>query len=233
MKEIRHRNVDEIMDEIREKARSYTPEWRLDRKDPDIGTALAEVYAGIQSGLDRKYTLLPEKLKIDYFNCLNVSMRSAVPAEGYAVFELAGEEMEGSMLPAGTLLRADEEDDLGNPVPVELKEDIFVVPNTLDTIIETRGDKDYIGLLYDTEMEETGGFPLFGMSADNQEHHVFYLSHPWIFRIQKHGSIVLGFFDMDGKPLPEDQLSRFTDSDAVRFFYETVRKWRSISRRSL
>ncbi|MBR7057698.1 MAG: hypothetical protein IKI35_03125 [Stomatobaculum sp.] len=221
MKEIRHRNVDEIMDEIREKARSYTPEWRLDRKDPDIGTALAEVYAGIQSGLDRKYALLPEKLKIDYFNCLNVSMRSAVPAEGYAVFELAGEEMEGSMLPAGTLLRADEEDDLGNPVPVELKEDIFVVPNTLDTIIETRGDRDYIGLLYDTEMEETGGFPLFGMSADNQEHHVFYLSHPWIFRIRNHGSIVLGFFDMDGKPLPENQLSRFTDSGAVRFFYET------------
>ena len=121
MKEIRHRNVDEIMDEIREKARSYTPEWRFDRKDPDIGTALAEVYAGIQSGLDRKYALLPEKLKIDYFNCLNVSMRSAVPAEGYAVFELAGEEMEGSLLPAGTLLRADEEDELGNPVPVELK----------------------------------------------------------------------------------------------------------------
>lgn len=221
MKEIRHRNVDEIMDEIREKARSYTPEWRLDRKDPDIGTALAEVYAGLQSGLDRKYALLPDKLKIDYFNCLNVSMKPALPAEGYAVFELAGEEMEGSMLPSGTLLRADAEDDQGVPVPVELKEDIFVVPDTLDTIIETRGDRDYIGILYDTEMEGKGGFPLFGMSAANEERHVFFLSHPWIFRIQKHGSLILGFFDMNGKPLPEDQLSRFADPGAVRFFYET------------
>ncbi len=221
MKEIRYRNVDEIMEEIREKARSYTPEWRLDRRDPDIGTALAEVYAGIQSGLDRKYALLPEKLKIDYFNCLNVSMKSAVPAEGYAVFELSGEEVEGSMLPAGTLLRSDTTDDQGVPVPVELKEDIFVIPNTLDTIIEYQGEKDYIGFLYDPEMDEVPGFPLFGMSAENQEHHVFYLSHPWLFRIRNHGSIVLGFFDEEGRPLPEDQLSRFTDFDAVRFFYET------------
>ena len=204
MKEIRHRNVDEIMEEIREKARSYTPEWRLDRNDPDIGTALAEVYAGIQSGLDRKYALLPEKLKIDYFNCLNVSMKTAMPAEGYAVFEIPGEEMEGSLLPAGTLLRSDEDDDLGNPVPVELKEDLFVVPDTLDTIFESQGDKDYIGLLYSQDADETAGFRVFGMSAENLQRHVFFLSHPWMFRIRRHGSIVLGFFDEEGRPMPEN-----------------------------
>ena len=37
MREIRYRSMEEIMEEIREKARSYTPEWRFDQNDPDIG----------------------------------------------------------------------------------------------------------------------------------------------------------------------------------------------------
>ena len=65
MREIRYRSMEEIMEEIREKARSYTPEWRFDQNDPDIGVALSQVYAGIQNGLDRKYALLPEKVRID------------------------------------------------------------------------------------------------------------------------------------------------------------------------
>ncbi len=221
MREIYHRTVDEIMEEIRIKAQSYTPEWRFDRKDPDIGTALAEIYAGLQSGLDRKYSLLPSKFKIDYFNCLNTSMKTASPAEGYVVFGLSGEDAESSVLTAGTLLRSDSVNEEGESVPVELTEDVCVIRDTLEAIYETNGFKDYIGLQYDLEMEDAGGFPLFGMSAGNMERHVFYLNHPWMFRIRHHANIVLGFCDADGYPLPEEQLSRFTDNNAVRFFYET------------
>jgi hypothetical protein len=82
MKEISYRSLEGIMEEIRSRASAYTPEWHLDIENPDIGTALAQVYAGIQNSLDKKYLLLPEKLKIDYFNCLNVSMKTAEAAEG-------------------------------------------------------------------------------------------------------------------------------------------------------
>ena len=220
MREVRYRSMEEIMEEIRRKAQSYTPEWRFDRNDPDIGVALAQVYAGIQNGLDRKFALLPEKFRIDYFNCLNTSMKTSAPAEGFAVFSLSGEDAEGSMLQAGTALRCDRTDEQGEMVPAELSEDLFVIPESLEAIYETQGGKDYIGLLYGSDMEEAHGFRLFGMSAENQERHVFYLSHPWLFRISRQGNIVLGFYDKDGAPLPEDTLSRFMDPNAVRFFYE-------------
>ena len=106
MKEFKYRSVEEIMEEIRSRAAAYTPEWHFNSANPDIGTALAEIYAGIQNGLDRKFMLMPEKLKIDYFNCLNTSMRTAEAAEGYVVFELGSEDTEGEMLPSGTLLRS-------------------------------------------------------------------------------------------------------------------------------
>ncbi len=152
MKEIRRRSPEEILEEFREKARSYTPEWRFDARMPDIGGALASVCAGMQSRLDRKYALLPEKLRIDFFNCLNTSMRPAAPAGGYAVFGLSGEDTEGSFLPAGSPLRSEVSDENGEPVPVELAEDVFVAPDTLTAVYETRGAKDYIGLLYRNDM---------------------------------------------------------------------------------
>ena len=221
MKEIRRRRAEEILEEICGKARSYTPEWHPDPKNPDIGEALAEVYAGIISGLDRKYALLPGKYCIDFFNCLNVSMKTASPAEGFAVFGLSGEDAGGCLLEEGTLLRSDVQDEAGEGVPAELKEDVFVVPDTLEVIYETDGKKDYIGLLYRSDMEEKNSFPLFGRSAENLERHVFYLGHPWMFRIRRSGSIGIRFLDSRGNILPEEILSRFTDSNAVRFFYDT------------
>ena len=225
MKKIRNRSEEEILSELREKAQSYTPEWRFDAKKPDIGGALAKVYAGMQNRLDRKYALLPEKFRIDYFNCLNTSMKSAAPAEGYVVFGLSGEDTDAAYLVAGTPLRSDAPEDDGTTVPVELTEDVCVVPDTLSVIYETRGSKDYIGLLYDrettSEEEEAAGFPLFDMSAENLERHVFRLSHPYLFRLNGHGSIGLRFYDSTGELLSGDILSRFTDPAAVRFYYVT------------
>lgn len=219
MKKNRQRTAEEILKELQEKAHSYTPEWRFDTVRPDIGGALAYVYAGMQSRLDRKFALLPEKYRIDYFNCLNTSMKAAAPAEGYVVFGLSGEDMNGSFLPAGTALRSGAAEDDGTTVPVELAEDIYIAPDTLAAVYETRGAKDYIGLLYETGMEETSGFPLFGMSAENLERHVFRLSHPYLFRLNGQGVIGLRFYDSEGKILSDDAISRFTDPSAVRFYY--------------
>ncbi len=61
MKRLRQRTTEEILKELQEKAHSYTPEWQIDTARPDIGGALAYVYAGMQNRLDRKFSLLPEK----------------------------------------------------------------------------------------------------------------------------------------------------------------------------
>ena len=48
MKKIRRREQEDIMREIQTRATSYTPEWHCDPQKPDIGVALAQVYAGMQ-----------------------------------------------------------------------------------------------------------------------------------------------------------------------------------------
>lgn len=221
MKRIKQRSSEEIMNELQKKARSYTPEWRFSKRLPDIGSALTTVYSGMQERLDRKYALLPEKLKIDYFNCLNTSMKSAAPAAGFVVFGLSGDGIGSSFLPAGTPLTSDASDENGEPVPVELMDDVLVVQDTLAAVYETRGSKDYIGLLYQSDMEERSGFPLFGMSAENQEQHLFRLSHPYLLHLNGNGNIGLRFYDEQGNPLPEATVSRLADPRAVSFYYES------------
>jgi hypothetical protein len=222
MKSIRQREAEDIMKEIQSRALSYTPEWHCDLQKPDIGVALAQVYAGMHSSIEKKYAILPDKLKTDYFNCLNVSMKSSAPASGYAVFGLSSDEMDGSFLQAGTALRSDVADEQGQAVPVELSEDVFVAPDTLQAVYEVDPREDYIGCIYDAEaMEERPEYKLFSMEPENIQSHRFYLSHPYIFKIGRYASIGLYMKDSHGERLSDDVLSIFADPGRVRFFYET------------
>lgn len=38
--EFDQRTKEEILEQIEKKAKSYVPEWRFDKENPDIGTAL-------------------------------------------------------------------------------------------------------------------------------------------------------------------------------------------------
>ena len=222
MKSIKLREAEDIMKEIQSRALGYTPEWHCDLQKPDIGVALAQVYAGMQSSTEKKYAMLPDKLRTDYFNCLNVSMKSSAPASGYAVFGLSSDEMDGSFLQAGTALRSDVTDEQGQAVPVELSEDVFVAPDTLQAVYEVNPQEDYIGCIYDEDtMEERTGYKLFAMEPDNIQSHRFYLSHPFIFRIGRYASIGLRLKDSHGEALSEEVLNIFADPEKVRFFYET------------
>ena len=222
MKSIRQREHEDIMKEIQTRAAGYTPEWHCDLQKPDIGVALAQVYAGMQGNIEKKYAMLPEKLKTDYFNCLNVSMKTSAPASGYAVFGLSSDEMDGTLLEAGTALRSDVTDELGQAVPVELCEDVFVAPDTLRAVYEVDPTQDYIGCIYDAEtMEERPAYRLFAMDEDNIQSHRVYMSHPFIFKIGRYASIGLHIRNSRDEAPPQEVLQCFADPDKVRFFYET------------
>ena len=44
---------------VEELAASYTPEWRFDRRDPDIGSALALIFTGQMAENIRRMNQLP------------------------------------------------------------------------------------------------------------------------------------------------------------------------------
>ncbi len=212
-----HRTTEEIMEEIWEKAASYVPEWRLDRENPDIGGALAMVYARIQSGIEEKYQQLPVKFGVDFFNCLNTSMRSSAPAKGYVVFGLADGSPEGTELAAGTALRTSQADDYGERIPVETTEDVCVIPNTLEYVAQYCGRKDFIGVC----PGRGEGLLLFAEEGENLQEHCFYMGHPFLLSIQACGQVSLTFYRKKGEVLEEELLQALGDRRQAVFFYET------------
>ena len=57
--DMNEKNTRAFLDKVRERASSYTPEWRMDLENPDGGTALALLFAGyvkkICSASEKKY----------------------------------------------------------------------------------------------------------------------------------------------------------------------------------
>lgn len=219
-KTFRRRSQEELLEAIREKAASYVPEWRPDREAPDIGLALAQVFARMQSETGRKYERLPEKFRTDLFNCLNTSMKASAPARGYAVFGISDPEAEGVGLPAGTGLRTDVTDEYGERIPVETEEDVFVSPDTLTAIYECSDEMDYIGSYCDGEGNRAE-IPLFCQKAENLQEHVFYLGHPFLFSVKSHGRIFLSFYERRGVAVERELLEALACPESARFFYRS------------
>ena len=73
---------------VEELAASYTPEWRFDRRDPDIGSTLALIYTGQMADNIRRLNQLPEKYHTEFVNLLGLTLKPAYPASGVAVVEL-------------------------------------------------------------------------------------------------------------------------------------------------
>ena len=100
-----------LLETIKKRASSYTPEWRMDPDNPDGGTALALLFAGMHEDTLKKYAQLPRKNMLDFFRCAGTELMAARPAKGYAVFGLVNQETEGTDIRRGTglLARAEEE----------------------------------------------------------------------------------------------------------------------------
>ena len=107
---------------VEELAASYTPEWRFDRKDPDIGSTLALIFTNQMADNIRRVNQLPEKYHTEFVNLLGLTLKSAYPASGVVVAELMQETVPGVALPRGSRLMADGAD--GSPILFETMRDV-------------------------------------------------------------------------------------------------------------
>ncbi len=81
---------------------SYTPEWRFDLENPDVGSAFALIYAEMFSKTIRLFNQSAEKNQISFFNHLEANMQPAIPAYGYLTFFLTESMEHGVEIPRGT-----------------------------------------------------------------------------------------------------------------------------------
>ncbi len=161
------RTKKELTEQIRKMAKVYTPEWKFDTDHPDVGAALALIFAELFAGTVNRYNLIPQKLERDFFAQMGIKRLPAVCAEGYAAFGLSSHEFGGAELKKGTVVSGP---DTEGETVYKTAETLYVTPAELTQIIFTDGQQDYI------EKKETDG-PFFPFKAEkeNLQEHAFYL----------------------------------------------------------
>ena len=183
---------------VEELAASYTPEWRFDRRDPDVGSTLALIFADQMAGNIRRMNQLPEKYHTEFVNLLGLNLKPAYPASGIAVVELMRGTVPGVELPRGTRLMAEGED--GTPVLFETMGDVYLTNARMTDILSISGTRGCIRPLLggpkvprlvpeEQEMlgreEETegncGAFELFDYEQPGIERNALLLYHRSVF----------------------------------------------------
>lgn len=183
---------------IRELAASYTPEWKFDTDEPDIGSVLALIFAGQMAENRRRMGRLPEKYHTEFINLLGLGLKSARPAVGMVTAQLLQETVPGVRLPHNTRLMADSEG--GTPVLFETTHDIYLtnarltdilsISGALGRIIPLRGALQPVKTLEpvpeqdEQEMQQEpawSGVSLFDYDRPGVEHNALLLYHKSVF----------------------------------------------------
>ncbi|MCD7738361.1 MAG: hypothetical protein LUH58_04885 [Lachnospiraceae bacterium] len=128
---------EELERQIEELAASYTPEWRFERENPDIGSILAKVFAGQMAGNIVRYGQVLDKYRTEFVNLLGISLLPARPAKATVVMNLAQDTVPGVEVRRGAKLLADSEDYDGQLI-FETLHDLYVTNASLDCAFMTQ-----------------------------------------------------------------------------------------------
>src|SRR5258708_3044824 len=96
------RDMQALMQKMRDMVPYYTPEWRFTPEDPDPGTALFSIFAEMFMENIKRLNRTPVKNFIAFLNLLDVSILTAKPASTYVTFNLSLGAQESVYIPAGT-----------------------------------------------------------------------------------------------------------------------------------
>lgn len=214
-----------IQESIRKRAKSYTPEWSFHIENPDIGSALAIAYAQMLAGTVKKFSKIPQKNRIAFFNELDTDVLPAVPSHGYVQFQLVNEEVEGSLVKPGTTVLASDEGLPDGQAAFETCEELYVTPAAVSDIYQACDESDSIYRLYDRKNIEWQPFALFSGEGVNLQKHELYISQEDLFYIHSEAYIALTFFSQGDVLLKPADLDIMADSENAVFEYYSKEGW--------
>ncbi|MBO4395707.1 MAG: baseplate J/gp47 family protein [Eubacterium sp.] len=207
--------------DIRRRAASYTPEWRFDTENPDIGSALAIVYARMMEQTVKKLTRVPFKNRVAFLNSLGADLLPAVPSEGFVSMSLVNEEVSAVDVPVGTAVVAESDMAPEGMVLFETTESMCATPAVISDILMTDGAEDHIEVMHSPEENSILPFYAFRGDGVNKQSHEFYMSHDTVLYINGETEIDIAFKMADDRPVEQSVLRFLANPEKVVFEYST------------
>lgn len=189
------RSKNDIIEYIKKTSHTYTPEWKFDEINPDIGTALALIYSDMHYETLKRFNKIAQKSMFDFFNNINTSMLPAVASEGYVSFNLSSENLKYDVeVKSGTNLMALRK---GNQILFKTMEDVLVNNSKIQCVYLSNGNEDIIVNLFDAD-EDKKNIELFNISKDkNIQEHIVKIYHSDVFNIDGSAYAGLKFIKTD------------------------------------
>lgn len=139
--QIDNRDASLIEKKISDLASQYETGWEPDYENPDIGTAIAKVYAkGIEDNIGRVNNIL-DRYHTEFVNMLDMSLLAAKPASSIVVMQMLSETVPGTAVPKGTKLLYDNGDE---PYVFETDHSLYVSSSRVSTAFMTDGEEGSI-----------------------------------------------------------------------------------------
>lgn len=134
------RTFANVKEEIATLSHAYTPEWRFDPTNPDVGSTLALLFAHQMSDNLTRLNQVLGKYHTEFVNMLGVSLLPAYPSSGVVTVDLIRDTVAGLPLPRGTKLSALADDDFGGETMIfETLSDVYITSAHLTDILSISG----------------------------------------------------------------------------------------------
>lgn len=204
------RNTKDVLDELSELARAYTPEWKFDKENPDAGSVIAMIFANQTMENITRFNQVLEKHRTEFANMYGVMPKPARSAKTIVVMQAGSAVMEGVPVKKGTRLTAATE--TGQEVIFETLHDLFVTNMSLTELLTVSKDAGTVTALpMEWKKEPT---PLFWNGGENIRSQRLELYHSYLFDTAK--ELRIRFYGNKGSR----ELARtLADSSKYRFWY--------------
>lgn len=192
-----NRRENDIIENIKQLASYYIPEWDFNENQPDMGVALALIYANMLENTIDNLNELPHKYLYSYANLLKVKPLPASSAEGFVTIEVVEGAPDGVYIKKGTKLYATVDEE--SKVIFETENDLYAVDNDVKSIYYANPFNNSINCLYDYQKEEIfNPVNLFdNMAGESISEKYLYIGDDHNFKISSNGEIKLEFANFD------------------------------------
>ncbi|MDR1354296.1 MAG: hypothetical protein LBJ38_02035 [Oscillospiraceae bacterium] len=213
--------LESVKLKISKLAKAYTPEWVCNLQDPDIGAALALVFADMMNDNAHKMNMVLYKYHIELMNMLGLSLWAAEPAKAVVVFSLLNSAPGGVFVEESAPLLANPDGE--ERIVFETDCGVFLTTSKITNIFSLLGRNGRIAEVYPAiaseddggseEATETISFRMFDASVQGIEKNMLVFKNRLISQVRENEQVCVKF---DRLKINEEEVEDLF-SDSTRY----------------